>query len=383
MLRLLVALLVASTAAAAAAVPTHSLPLEVRLEKLAKLKSAGALTDAEFEAAKAKLLGLTATSATAAKQPSTQETGGFAALTAPTAALRGAVSSAMVLQKHVPPGYPRPTWDKEPYNPLCKEDAPEAATMAIPSIVSPVKLAMEPATDCVPFVMDSPLLEVAKPYTMCLYPGTELISRTIRAQGVWEPHVLGAFVKILKMASAEDANILDVGGNIGFFTLVAAAHGWKVFTVEAAKRNAHQIMHSAIKNGFEHQITLFNNAAGDLTNNVVVFESRTDKRKIGNQFDNSKVPRPNVLGEHGMKAETPSFGINMGGFAVHSEDDTGRKIAKKEHSGTNGVDYVEVVTLDDVLAGVSIYAMKIDVEGFEARVFNGFRKVCCNTAPTL
>jgi predicted O-methyltransferase YrrM len=106
-------------------------------------------------------------------------------------------------------------------------------------------------------------LGVAKPYTMCLYPGQEIISKTIRTEGVWEPHVLRAFVAIMNMAPNKPANILDVGGNIGFFTLVAAAHGQTVYTVEAAKRNAHQIMNSAIKNGFEHQITLFNNAAGD------------------------------------------------------------------------------------------------------------------------
>jgi hypothetical protein len=38
------------------------------------------------------------------------------------------------------------------------------------------------------------------------------------------------------------------------------------------------------------------------------------------------------------------------------------------------VDFAEVLTLDAVLEGISIFAMKIDVEGFEARVFNGFRK---------
>jgi hypothetical protein len=58
---------------------------------------------------------------------------------------------------------------------------------------------------------------------------------------------------------------------------------------------------------------------------------------------------------------------------VHSEDDTGHKITK--HTGTNGVDFVDVITLDDVMTNVDIFAMKIDVEGFESRVFNGFRKV--------
>jgi hypothetical protein len=112
--------------------------------------------------------------------------------------------------------------------------------------------------------------------------------------------------------------------------------------------------------GCSPQVTLFNNAAGDETNSVVNFESNGDTRHVGR-----------AIGHDALSGEV--LPGNMGGVAVHSLDDTGHRV--KRHGGVVGVDFVEVLTLDRALEGVAIYAMKIDVEGFEARVFNGFRKV--------
>jgi hypothetical protein len=125
--------------------------------------------------------------------------------------------------------------------------------MPVPNIVLPAALALG-GEDCAPFDMHDPRLGVSAPYKMCLYPQNDIISSTIRKDGVWEPHVLAAFRAIMKLAPSSPANILDVGGNIGFFTLVAAAHGQRVWTVEATRRNSQQIMNSLRLNGFEDRV---------------------------------------------------------------------------------------------------------------------------------
>ena len=80
--------------------------------------------------------------------------------------------------------------------------------------------------DCVPLAM-SPGPAV------CLYPDAEdeFISRTIRSSGLWEPQILNdTFKKIL--SDDVDLGVIDIGANIGVYSLVAAAMGHDVVAVE-------------------------------------------------------------------------------------------------------------------------------------------------------
>ena len=49
--------------------------------------------------------------------------------------------------------------------------------------------------------------------------------------------------------------MLDVGANIGVFTLYAAAAGWPVIAVEASEANAMRLQESLTMNNF-HNVTL-------------------------------------------------------------------------------------------------------------------------------
>lgn len=55
--------------------------------------------------------------------------------------------------------------------------------------------------------------------------------------------------------------VLDVGANIGFYTLLAAKRGARVFSVEADPLNAAMLRHHVEINGFSDRVTIFEMAA--------------------------------------------------------------------------------------------------------------------------
>ena len=68
---------------------------------------------------------------------------------------------------------------------------------------------------------------------VCLYPDVEdeFISRTIRSSGLWEPRILNdTFRKIL--SDDAELGVIDIGANIGVYSLVSAAMGHDVIAVE-------------------------------------------------------------------------------------------------------------------------------------------------------
>jgi FkbM family methyltransferase len=66
--------------------------------------------------------------------------------------------------------------------------------------------------------------------------------------------------------------VLDVGANIGIYTLLAAKRGAKVFAIEFDPQNAKMLRHHISLNGFEDSVTVFDLAASD-------HEHRVDLRR--------------------------------------------------------------------------------------------------------
>jgi FkbM family methyltransferase len=79
--------------------------------------------------------------------------------------------------------------------------------------------------------------------------GDRLIGAGVMATGSWEPHVTGRFASLLH----EGMNVLDVGANIGLFTMLAASRvgpAGRVIAVEPLPWN-HQSLYAGIEhNGF-------------------------------------------------------------------------------------------------------------------------------------
>jgi FkbM family methyltransferase len=70
------------------------------------------------------------------------------------------------------------------------------------------------------------------------------------------------------------STVLDVGANIGIYTLLAAKRGARVFAVEADPRNLEMLRHHVHENGFDDRVTIFPVAVGDREGDVTLFRFR-------------------------------------------------------------------------------------------------------------
>ena len=92
------------------------------------------------------------------------------------------------------------------------------------------------------------------------------ITRTIALGGVWERDILE---KVKKALSKEPSmGLLDIGSNIGVFTLVSAKMNHSVVAVEALPLHAFMLRRSAQINSLEDKIILINNAVSNTRRTV-------------------------------------------------------------------------------------------------------------------
>lgn len=68
--------------------------------------------------------------------------------------------------------------------------------------------------------------------------------------------------------------VLDVGANIGIYTLLAAKRGARVFSIEADPRNVEALRHNVKLNGFDKRVTIFPMAATEVDGAVTLFRAR-------------------------------------------------------------------------------------------------------------
>jgi FkbM family methyltransferase len=92
-------------------------------------------------------------------------------------------------------------------------------------------------------------------------PSKDSVSRTIWETGCWECDHIKALINALDHYSG--SYFLDVGGNIGMWTLSAAAANHPSITIEAMPENAHKICGSVNKNSFHDLTHVVNIAATD------------------------------------------------------------------------------------------------------------------------
>ena len=95
---------------------------------------------------------------------------------------------------------------------------------------------------------------------ICIYPDVEdkFISRSILQTGMWEPKGVECMQNVLRNNS--DLGLIDIGTNIGVFSLLAAAMGRNVLSVEPRLESARRF-HKSVKLGhLEDRVTLITNA---------------------------------------------------------------------------------------------------------------------------
>ena len=101
-------------------------------------------------------------------------------------------------------------------------------------------------------------------WDMCVYPPQNdvFVSASIVRAGAWEPHLVSKM--LATMRAHPGAVLLDIGSNVGFYALAAAAAGFRVQAFEPVPQNAARIEASLVKNGFSN-VTLHTVAVGAAT----------------------------------------------------------------------------------------------------------------------
>ena len=88
-----------------------------------------------------------------------------------------------------------------------------------------------------------------------LHPEGEYISDYIREWKCWEPITSEVLTEIFK-AAPPNAVFVDIGANIGYFSLLAAQNGISVFAVEPIPANFELLQKTVRDNNLEEQITV-------------------------------------------------------------------------------------------------------------------------------
>lgn len=159
------------------------------------------------------------------------------------------------------------------------------------------------------------------------------VDDNIHQHGIWDEYVLNVLKRYLKRESV----FVDVGANIGFFSLYASNICNKVIAFEPVSVLHNQFTSSITKNGIKN-IDLRMKACGARSSH--------------------------------MKIELMRGNMGASSFVRNSGNVYESKI-------------VEVVTLDSCIGNQVIDLIKIDVEGFEPEVFNGAKKIIRRCKPII
>lgn len=182
------------------------------------------------------------------------------------------------------------------------------------------------------------------------------ISKSIQLGNVWDADIANEMVDKIDEAKTKGVKspiVVDVGGNIGYFTHLALALGATTITLEPMRENLGPMLSTIRANdGWQNRSTVYNNA--------VSFESTTR-----------------------VHMKSTSTSINLSNGHIINVECGGKDVSSSEQQQQYGVDYMETVTLDQVLLEhhsevERIHFMKIDVETFEVQVMSGAVGYLCN-----
>jgi FkbM family methyltransferase len=152
----------------------------------------------------------------------------------------------------------------------------------------------------------------------------------------WDSFVWDRLIQLSNTKHHNHTLFVDVGANIGFFSLTMASLGHHVFAFEPMSRNARKLIQSTQRNHLEYRMKIMQNAVSDSSGQLVSLKE-TDATNQGN-----------------------------GQIVKHLARIT----------GSYGIQYVHTLSLSDVLLFtpghcINAYIIKIDVEGHEAAVIKG------------
>ena len=109
-------------------------------------------------------------------------------------------------------------------------------------------------------------------FTINCHEHSEYISNSIKKLGFWEGYTSEVLQELLlsPRLNPDRTVFIDVGANIGYFSLFAAARHCKVLAFEPIEENYNLFMQSIQKNGFEKHIQLQRAAVGDSCDDTIL-----------------------------------------------------------------------------------------------------------------
>ena len=172
------------------------------------------------------------------------------------------------------------------------------------------------------------------------------ISRPLLLSGDYEPHVAGALVALLR----PDTHLLDLGANLGFFSLLAATRCpcGRVFSLEPDPNNFRLLAASIALNGLGDRITAWPFAASDAAGVAVLSD-------LGN---------PRNLGARFISRSRAALQVHVHGPQPHFCE-------------------VRTVRLDELLAAETVDVIKIDIEGHEPLALRGAEGLLRRCRPVI
>ena len=177
-------------------------------------------------------------------------------------------------------------------------------------------------------------LLVAKHPQICIYDPKEdqYISSNLADTGTWEPVLVDKLIKWI--LNDPELAFIDLGANIGVYTLAVASLGRQVVAVEPSLPHMKRLQKSLYLNNFTHSVTLLRNA---------------------------------ISSKRGKVSVTLLKDINRGNTIVeHKNDSTScDNIKNCDNPDADAIvlnDLIEVINFQKAI-------MKIDVEGYEMHAF--------------
>lgn len=141
-------------------------------------------------------------------------------------------------------------------------------------------------------------------------PGHDAVSETVDLVGIWEPRETILALTVFESALAGSV-FLDLGAQIGWFSLLAASAGLDTISVDADAEPLRLLANSAKRNGWEGQVHLWQMRIDADTPVLPAADYRLAKLDMeGAEFDGIRILWPSIsagLVEHILMEISPVF----------------------------------------------------------------------------
>jgi len=97
-------------------------------------------------------------------------------------------------------------------------------------------------------------------FKIYIHSNEEYISNHIKKYKAFEPYIGEVLIEIFKKYKNQQYTFIDIGANIGYFSLLAAYFGLNVISFEPIHKNYSLFYNSILQNNLDHKITVYKNA---------------------------------------------------------------------------------------------------------------------------